>query len=81
MLVERNAIASEEKTSGKYHKVQLRTLCVCLWMLWQELGVAKKKLAGFTAAARLDTERQVALSGFRYKTALDGCLRHRLPAR
>ena len=64
MLVERNAIASEENTSSKYHKVQLRTLCVCLWVLWQELGVVKKKLAGFTAAARLDTDRAVALIQF-----------------
>ena len=40
--VERNAIASEENTSGKYHKVQLRTLCACLWVLRQELGCFKK---------------------------------------
>jgi hypothetical protein len=44
MPVERSAIASEEKTPGKYHKVQLQTLCVCLWVLWQELGVVKTNL-------------------------------------
>ena len=41
-MAERSEIASEEKTPGKYHKEQLRTLCSCSLMLCMEMGVFKQ---------------------------------------
>ena len=81
MTVERRVIASEQKHPLQISRGATANLLRVLVGAVSGGGLTQKKLAGFTTAARLDTERQVALSGFRYKTALDGCLRHRLPAR